>query len=133
VTRWEIDLEIPLSKPLPSANNLREHWAVKANRVKASRLRTAAYLRTKGAAFLREWRVMSGNEALRLACTLTRIAPRELDDDNLQGAFKGIRDQVAEECGIDDGSKRWDWRYAQAKGAPAIRIRLEVLTREVAR
>lgn len=133
MTRFEITIEIPCEKPLPSAANLREHWAAKASRVKASRLRTAAYLRTKGAAFLREWRVMSGNEALRLACTLTRIAPRELDGDNLQGAFKGIRDQVAEECGLDDGSKRWDWRYAQGKGAPAIRIRLEVLTVEVSR
>ena len=133
MTRFELTVEVPLAKALPSANNLREHWARRAERVRGQRTWTAAHIRTQGAAFLREWRVMRGNEALRLACTLTRVAPRQLDSDNLQGAFKGIRDQVAEECGIDDGSPRWDWRYAQASGAPAIRIRLEVLTAEVHR
>ena len=39
-----------------------------------------------------------------------------------------MRDQVADECGLDDGSKRWEWHYAQERGAPAYRIRLEVLT-----
>lgn len=127
MTRWELTLEIPLSKPLPSSANLREHWAPKARRVKLSRAHVAAHLRTTGAAFLREWAVMRPNQALRLECTLTRVAKRELDSDNLQGAFKAVRDQVAAECGIDDGSKRWDWKYSQEAGAPAIRIRLEVL------
>jgi hypothetical protein len=133
MTRWELSLEIPLTKALPSSANMREHWALKARRVKLARAHVAAHLRTAGAAFLREWRVMRSNGALRIACTLTRVAPRVLDSDNLQSAFKATRDQVAAECGIDDGSARWDWRYAQECGAPAIRIRLEVLTHEVAR
>ena len=29
----------------------------------------------------------------------------EVDDDNLQGAFKAVRDQVAVACGVDDGSE----------------------------
>lgn len=133
MTRWLLDLEIPCDKPLPSAANLREHWAARASRVKTQRNTAAFHLRTSGRSFLNEWRVMRSNENLRIACTLTRVAPRELDGDNLQGAFKGIRDQVAMECGLDDGSKRWDWHYAQAKGSPAILIRLEVLTHEVTR
>ena len=53
-----------------------------------------------------------------ITITLTRIAPRTLDDDNLASGFKAVRDGVADWLGIDDGSKRLAWRYAQAKGAP---------------
>jgi hypothetical protein len=133
MTRWLIDLEVPLAKALPSLANARLHWATKARTVKAQRHSAALHLRARGSAFLREWRVMRGNESLRIACTLTRVAPRHLDSDNLQTAFKHWRDQVAEECELDDGSKRWEWNYAQEVGRPAIRIRLEVLTHEVAR
>lgn len=124
---WLVTLEIPLAKALPSLANARLHWAHKARTVKAQRHTTALHLRARGAAFLREWGVMRPNENLRLECTLTRVAPKRLDDDNLAAAFKAVRDQVAAECGIDDGSKRWDWKYSQEAGAPAIRIRLEVL------
>ena len=50
--------------------------------------------------------------------TLTRIAPRRLDDDNLASGFKATRDGVADWLGIDDGAKRLEWRYAQRKGRP---------------
>ena len=130
---WLLTLEIPLAKPLPSLANSRHHWATKARIVKAQRHSTALHLKARGHAFLREWAVMRPNENLRLECTLTRIGKRDLDGDNLQAAFKHCRDQVAAECGIDDGSARWDWRYSQERGAPAIRIRLEVLQREVER
>lgn len=133
MTRWEVTIDIPLAKPLASIANERLHWSAKARTVKAQRHSTALHLRAQGHAFLREWRVMSGNTNLRIACTLTRVAPRVLDGDNLQGAFKGVRDQVAEECALDDGSKRWDWHYAQERGRAAYRIRLEVLMHEVVR
>ena len=63
--------------------------------------------------------------------TLTRIAPRELDYDNLVTAFKHIRDIIADTLipglakGRADGDKRLSWIYTQAKGNPkeyAIRI-----------
>lgn len=61
-------------------------------------------------------------------CTLARIAPRMLDDDNLAGAFKAIRDEVAAFFGVDDGPRGpIAWRYEQRKGAPkqyAVEIRL---------
>lgn len=52
-----------------------------------------------------------------ITITLTRIAPRGLDDDNLASGFKAARDGVADWLGIDDGDKRLTWRYAQRKGA----------------
>jgi hypothetical protein len=49
---------------------------------------------------------------------LTRIAPRALDDDNLRGALKAVRDGVADVLGIDDRDPRVVWDYEQAHGAP---------------
>lgn len=61
-----------------------------------------------------------------MTITLTRVygagrglknkAARMLDSDNLAGAFKAVRDGVAEAMGIDDGSERLEWRYAQTQG-----------------
>lgn len=52
-------------------------------------------------------------------CTLVRIAPRMLDDDNLAGAFKSIRDEVASFFNVDDGPKGpIAWRYEQQRGEP---------------
>ncbi len=59
---------------------------------------------------------------------LTRVSPRKLDSDNLQGAFKGIRDQVAEALDLDDGAEQWQWEYAQVAGPSAIQI--EISSRE---
>lgn len=50
--------------------------------------------------------------------TLTRIAGRKLDGDNLQGACKAIRDAVAKHLGIDDGDEAHEWKYAQRKPRP---------------
>jgi hypothetical protein len=56
--------------------------------------------------------------------TLTRIAPRSLDDDNLVSAMKKIRDLVADHIipglapGRADGDPRITWKYAQERGKP---------------
>ncbi len=60
--------------------------------------------------------------------TLTRIGPRTLDSDNLVGAFKHVRDGVADWLRIDDGDKRLTWNYAQRRGLSkeyAAEIRIE--------
>lgn len=50
---------------------------------------------------------------------LTRIAPRVLDDDNLTGGFKAIRDEVAAWLRLDDRpGSGVVWRYAQRRGEP---------------
>jgi hypothetical protein len=67
-----------------------------------------------------------------LVVTLTRIAPsaRGLDGDNLQSAFKAIRDEVADWLGIDDRDPRVSWAYAQEKGAPkSYAVRIEIRER----
>jgi hypothetical protein len=50
---------------------------------------------------------------------LTRIAPSGgVDDDNLAGALKSVRDQVAKWLGVDDRDRvQVRYRYAQARGA----------------
>lgn len=60
--------------------------------------------------------------------TLTRIGPRLLDSDNLQGAFKAVRDEVAAAIGQDDGNPSYEWAYKQVRGKPkqyAIVIEIE--------
>lgn len=104
--RFELPLEIP------SVANLREHWAAKAERVKAQR--KAAMLKCP------KW-----TAGPVLVVTLTRVAPRELDSDNLASAMKGIRDGIAARLGVDDGSKLVEWRYAQEVGPAAVRVAVD--------
>jgi len=51
-----------------------------------------------------------------LVVTLCRVAPRTLDDDNLRGATKGLRDGVADALGINDNDPRVTWEYQQRRG-----------------
>ena len=99
---------------LRSVANMREHWAAKAKRAKAHRVigRNAG----KG------WKL------LPCRVTLTRIAPRALDGDNLQSAFKAMRDGVADALGVDDAEPRVEWRYAQERGRVkeyAVTVKIE--------
>lgn len=48
--------------------------------------------------------------------TLTRIAPRRLDDDGLTAALKSCRDGVADWLRVDDRDERVTWEYRQARG-----------------
>lgn len=83
-----------------SLTNSRAHWAAKAKRARAARA---------------ECVVIPREIALPCVVTLTRIAPRELDDDNLRGALKSVRDGVAARLGVDDRDPRVRWEYTQRK------------------
>lgn len=101
-----------LSLRIQSEANLRSHWAVRAARVKAHR--SAACIVPV--------------HSLPCVVTLTRIAPRALDDDNCVGGFKALRDGIAARLGVDDADPRVTWRYAQRKGNPgeyAAEVRIE--------
>ncbi len=87
-----------------SLTNQREHWAKKARRAKNER--GWAYSLTGDIKKL----------GLPLTVRLTRVAPRRLDDDNLRGALKSIRDGVADRIGVDDGDPRVTWIYMQRTG-----------------
>lgn len=64
-----------------------------------------------------------------LRITLVRVGPRRLDDDNLAGAMKHVRDGIADSLEIDDGDETQAvWAVAQEKGRSgeySVRVRLE--------
>ena len=100
-----------------SEANQREHWAKKAKRAKGHRSVVAWALSSRG---------VKGLLGRPLSVTLTRIAPRGLDADNLAGSFKHVQDGVADALGIDD--RHIVWVYEQRKGKPkeyAVEIRIE--------
>lgn len=109
-----IEVHIPIKTK--SNSNIRTHFMVKAKQVKAER-----------AAVARKLRIDDVREAFKplLVVTLTRVSPRRLDDDNIRGALKAIRDQVATALGIDDRTPLVAWHYCQERGEPAVLIRIE--------
>lgn len=97
---------------LESMLNLRLHWGSKSRKV----------------ARQREWALAVPRHPVPCRVFLTRIAPRELDGDNLQGAFKALRDGIAQRLGVDDRDPRVTWLYAQERGKPreyAVRVTIE--------
>lgn len=88
-----------------SLANQREHWAKRSKR--ARKERQASYLVTSGKL-----------PAPPCVVKLVRVAPRELDDDNLRGSMKSIRDGIADRLGIDDRDPLVAWEYAQQRGKP---------------
>jgi hypothetical protein len=79
----------------------------------------------------RAWRAAPAEARARLVppfrVTLTRVSPgkRRADLDNAIAGLKACQDQVAAELLLDDGDRRISWRYAQARGPFAVRIRVE--------
>lgn len=101
-----IRFEVPVAAV--SLTNQREHWRDRVKRVRAERKAT--------------WACCCGAPGFRrlgpietAVVTLTRRAPRVLDDDNLRAALKSVRDQLAAGLGVDDGSERVAWRYGQER------------------
>lgn len=96
---------------LTGSLNSREHWAVRAKRVKRERAETA-----------KAWKALAGPvpPGQRWIVTLTRISSRRVDSDNLAGRLKGVRDQVAAQLGIDDGSDSAEWHYEQRRSVGAV-------------
>jgi len=92
--------------------NAREHFHARAKRVRKER-EAAAYM-------------LGPRERPALPCSvlLTRSAPSAgLDDDNLVGSLKGVRDQVAQWLGVNDRDRlRVRYRYAQERGLWGVRI-----------
>lgn len=88
-----------------SALNVREHWRARHRRVNVERQATGWVLSTHRPPIL------------PVTVTLTRVGPSNgLDDDNLRGAGKGIRDEIAKWLGVDDRDPRVFWRYDQRRG-----------------
>lgn len=97
---------------VPVTPNLREHWATRANRAKSQRAIGACCARLCFA---------TGELALTFPLEVTFVRHGiACDDDNLAGAFKSIRDGIAEYLGVDDRNTR-----ASATTTEAYRFRYE--------
>ncbi|QWP79213.1 hypothetical protein J5226_12850 [Lysobacter sp. K5869] len=93
---------VTLPLRIESVLNKREHWRARHRRAKANRA-AARYIPTP---------------PLPVTVVLCRIAPRRLDGDNLQAAFKALRDGIADRYGIPDNDPRIRWDYDQQRGKP---------------
>ena len=103
-----------------SGANVREHWAAKAKRAKLHRFTARVML-----CLDKKWCAKQNQFAVKI----TRIAPKKLDSDNLAISSKAIRDGIADAIGIDDGSDKYTWSYAQESGPPkhyAVRVELTI-------
>ncbi len=104
-----------LTLPIRTVNtsNVREHWAKRSKRARAHRLAALMSLCSG-------WPLESRQAWLEgcLVVTLTRVAPRALDDDGNVSSLKSVRDGVADAFGVPDNDPRVVWRYAQRRGAP---------------
>lgn len=103
-------IEIPI-RTAPGLN-VREPWQARSSRVKKERKATAWML------------VTYAKPSLPCSVLLTRVAPSAgLDDDNLPGALKGVRDEIANWLGVDDRhSLQVRYRYAQRRGPWGVTI-----------
>ena len=74
------------------------------------------------------WAKFGAPPAPPLTITITRVAPAELDTDNLAASAKHVRDGVSDWLGINDKDKRLQWRYEQekqGKGVYGVKIRVQ--------
>lgn len=79
--------------------NSREHWRTRAARVKAERAAVALIVKPVPHPCI---------------VRMVRLSTRLCDDDNLQGALKAVRDEIARISGVDDGpTGPIRWVYAQ--------------------
>lgn len=98
---------------LQSLSNARAHWR-KMDRIKRGHKELT-------------WAAMRGLTLPPppLVVTITRSGPRELDDDNLAGACKYVRDEIARTVGVDDGSDLYTWRYEQRIGEYGVDVEIK--------
>lgn len=100
----EILVKMPIKTV--SEGNIRGHWSVRHKRRKKQREDFALL-----------WKP-AYTKAISLPCrvTFTRYACQTLDAaDNLNSAFKAVRDELAAILGIDDGDERISFEYEQVK------------------
>ncbi len=105
-----IEIELPIR--IYSEANISRHWAARARRTRQQREATKLLIQS-------EFNKLNWpTDIHEIVVTLTRVAPREFDRDNLLRGFKAVRDGVADALGIDDGSQRFRWFYRQVCGKP---------------
>lgn len=102
--------------------NGRLHWAKRKRRTDGVRLAVRCCF---GREHFRDLAALRPAPKVTALVTLTRCAPRLMDDDNSVSALKSVRDEVAARLGIDDGDARIRWVYAQRVGPWAVEVLIE--------
>lgn len=118
VTAEWADRYVVLPVKVISEANARERWQIAHGRSKKQRATVKLSLGIGAMA----------DRKPRAPCVirLVRIAPRALDSDNLQRAFKAVRDEVAAWLGVDDRDPRVFWAYGEQRaGKKQYGIRIE--------
>lgn len=115
---WRHVLTVTVPIRTVSEANTREHWAKKAARHKAQRGGT--YLMVSS-------RLPKQKPKGKIRVTITRIAPRKLDGDNLAISCKHVRDGVSDALSLADDreSDYLEWVTTQERGKYAVRITIE--------
>ena len=110
----EIEYTIPVRTV--SEANRRDHWAAKASRTEV--VKGAAYVCTQTHDHL--------SHRPPDVVQLMRLGPKLLDDDNLRGALKAIRDGIAKVWHVDDGPcGPIAWEYCQGRTREySVRVRI---------
>ena len=112
---WAIEFTVPVQ--VVSEANRRDHWAVRRKRFQDQAATLFAVWCSSPTPF---------GVAKPLRITFTRLGPQKLDSDNLAGAFKAMRDEVARRIGLDDGDNGLTWVYEQeASKEHGVRVRIE--------
>jgi hypothetical protein len=112
-----ICLALPLRLTLPirtvsEANCAsHEHWRKRQRRAKMQK--EQAFLTFRG--LVHGVADEHGKLHRPLIVSLIRIAPRDLDSDNLPVSMKAVRDGIAAAIGVDDGTPSIEWRYGQRR------------------
>ncbi len=117
-----VNFELPVK--VISEMNWRGHWTARARRLKHQKgITYANCMKYLG------FKPKDNKRHGRFHVTLTRLKgyrERDFDGDNLQGAFKAVRDGIAMYLGIDDGSDLIEWEYRQDKDK-AAGVRVEIV------
>jgi hypothetical protein len=121
-----VDLWIPVQTK--SALNQRIHWAKRAKQTHSERELVRLIWRSTESRAVRA--AVTGAEVVSVS--FVRVGPRLLDSDNLHGALKAVRDQVAAELGVSDAPGTGiEWRYGQMRGkAPGVAVEIVVKAKE---
>lgn len=125
IRRQEAPMRLEFTMPLRLARggNNREHHFARHRRVKKER----AFV---GLVFRAVWHrtPVANRPELPVDVHLVRVSPgtRPMDDDGVVAALKSVRDQVAEELGVDDGSRALvRFTYTGERGPWGVRVVVE--------
>ena len=115
-----LSFELPWATP---SNNqlLRMHWSVRRRMLTEMRVAVLALILRSAT----EWPRPPGR---KVAVTITRVSPRQLDRDNLYGGAKVLLDAMTQLGLIRDDSEQWvKVNIGQRRGDACTKVRLRLL------